>query len=248
MEALILAAGTGTRLSSVHAAPKALLEFGGRSLLARHLAMLRGLGVARATLCVGHGADQIIAAAAALEARPPVVEFIFNEAYREGSLRSLWAARALLDPDLDLLLMDADVLYAPAVLSRLVHSHHRNCLLFDRRFEAGEEPVKVRLRAGCIVEFSKRPDPAVAFDTEGESVGFFRLHGAALLALKDIADQYVSRGESHLPHEAALRDLFLAGDFPFAAEDITGLPWLEIDFPADLEHARHAVLPEVDRE
>lgn len=247
MEALILAAGVGARLAPVHAGPKALIDFGGRSLLARHLAVLKQLGVERATICVGHCAGEIEAATATLEAKPDV-RFVLNQDFREGSIRSLWTARTLLQPVQELLLMDADVLYAPALLARLVTAEHRNCLLFDRRFEPGEEPVKVRMRAGRVVEFSKHPDPTVAFETEGESVGFFKLHGAALGALWELADSYVARGDSHLPHEEALRELFLAGGFPFGVEDITGLPWMEIDFPCDLERARREVLPEVDRE
>ena len=246
MEALILAAGVGARLAPKHVAPKVLLDFDGRSLLARHLATLERLGVSRATLCVGHCAEAIVAATAALDPKLEV-DFVLNEAYREGSLRSLWAARALLEPGRDLLLMDADVLYAPAVLARLVDSPHRNCLLLDRHFESGDEPVKVRLQAGRIVEFRKRPDPTQAFDVEGESVGFFKLHGPALVALRELVERYVDRGDSHLPHEEALRDLFLTGAFPVGVEDVTGLPWLEIDFPADLARARREVLPEVDR-
>jgi choline kinase len=29
----------------------------------------------------------------------------------------------------------------------------------------------------------------------------------------------------------------------FGGEDVTGLPWIEIDFPQDLEHAEKVILP-----
>lgn len=247
MEALILAAGAGTRLASVHTGPKILLDFGGRTLLARHLTNLQRLGVARVTLCLGHAASEVMSATESLEDKPEV-RYVRNEAYREGSIRSLWAARDSLRGTDDLLLMDADVLYAPALLERLVVSAHGNCLLLDRSFEPGEEPVKVRLQNGRIVEFSKRPDPRVAFDTEGESVGFFRLQGSALEAMWTLAEAFVARGDAHLPHEDALRELFLRGDCRVGVEDITGVSWMEIDFPEDLERARREILPGADSE
>ncbi|MEQ8659259.1 MAG: NTP transferase domain-containing protein, partial [Gammaproteobacteria bacterium] len=50
MKAIILAAGVGARLGTAHAGPKCLLEFGGRSLLARHFEHLARLGIEDVTL------------------------------------------------------------------------------------------------------------------------------------------------------------------------------------------------------
>ena len=40
-----------------------------------------------------------------------------------------------------------------------------------------------------------------------------------------------------------LRDLILERSQVFQIVDVTGAPWLEIDFPADLERANREVLP-----
>ncbi len=40
MRAILFAAGVGSRLGGVHDGPKILLEFGGHSLLERHLRLL----------------------------------------------------------------------------------------------------------------------------------------------------------------------------------------------------------------
>ena len=61
--ALILAAGVGRRLYGAQGpGPKALLRFGGRSLLARHVAALRGAGVEDIGVVTGFEAEQIEAA------------------------------------------------------------------------------------------------------------------------------------------------------------------------------------------
>ena len=51
--------------------------------------------------------------------------------------------------------MDADVLYHDEVVTRLVTSNHRSCLTLDCGAALDDEAVKVCIRNGDIVEFSK---------------------------------------------------------------------------------------------
>ncbi len=67
--AVILAAGMGHRLASVHRLPKILLQFGGESLLARHLRLLAHCGIGDVHMCLGYGADEIEAELDRLGAR-----------------------------------------------------------------------------------------------------------------------------------------------------------------------------------
>jgi choline kinase len=48
-----------------------------------------------------------------------------------------------------------------------------------------------------------------------------------------------------MPHEEALRDLFLERSHRFHVADVTGAPWIEIDFPIDVERAAREVLPQL---
>ena len=55
MKAIILAAGRGKRLGKRAAGrPKSLLEFGGKSLLERHIDILRANHVTHITLVIGY--------------------------------------------------------------------------------------------------------------------------------------------------------------------------------------------------
>ena len=47
--------------------------------------------------------------------------------------------------------------------------------------------------------------------------------------------------------EECIRDLLLANPADFAYEDITGLRWIEIDFPEDIIRARTMVLPHMQQ-
>lgn len=248
MQAVILAAGQGTRLAQdaqSRAVPKCLLRFDGQSLLERHLRLLRKCGVAEVWVAVGYAADQVRAELARLP-QALAADTVFNPDYQLGSVVTVWHARTPLLTGEDTLLMDADVLYDERMLHPLVGSQQPDCLLLDRDFEPGEEPVKVCVRDGRIVEFRKQVAPDLAFDVCGESVGFFRLSGQSCRALVARASVYLESGRGQEPHEEALRDLMLeAGPGQFGVEDVTGLPWIEIDFPGDIERARLEILPQL---
>jgi choline kinase len=231
--AIILAAGVGRRLNAGRGAlPKALLAFGGRSLLSRHVGILQGCGVDDVAVVIGFEADRFRAEAAA----GPHVRLLENPDYCEGSVVSLWAARAMLRSGRPVLLMDADVLYDRRLMARLLASRHPNCLLLDREIEPGDEPVKLCVSGGRIVDFHKLPQ--AAHEWHGESVGFFRFAPDAADELAARCEDYVATGRRAMEYEEPIRDMIQSsppGRFGF--EDISGLPWTEIDFPDDVAKA-----------
>ncbi len=249
MHAIILAAGRGNRLAEFNpdGRPKCLLEFGGRSLLARQLEILFRCGVNRAALVVGYEADMIIGHVATLDFRPEVA-FVYNPAFLKGSVLSLLAAHEVMCSGESVLVLDADVLFHPQIMQRLIASPHPNCFLIDQNFIAGEEPVKIAIHKGRMVEFRKILRPGLEFDTLGESVGFFKFDDKIAAQISSTCDRYQTEGLLDAPHEEALRDVLLATPSAFACEDVSGLPWLEVDFPEDLERAIKQILPAIRKD
>jgi choline kinase len=139
------------------------------------------------------------------------------------------------------LVMDGDVLYDCRMIARLLAAAPENVLLFDEAIEPGDEPVKICLRGETIVDFAKLPDHA--HDRHGESVGFFRFSPGMAAALAERTAAYVQAGRASAEYEAALRELILAQPDRFGYEDISDLPWTEIDFEADVARARREILP-----
>ena len=245
MKAVMLAAGIGSRLGPAvtEHPPKVLLRFGGKSLLQRHVEILRRHGIEELVLGVGYHQDEIEREIADLRAGD-FVRTVFNEDYDEGNIVTLWTLRDELCYGGPVLLMDADVLYDERLVRRLVISRHENCLLLDRDFMPGDEPVKLCVRDGEIVEFRKWL--SAEFDFCGESVGLFRL--SARVAEKIIAQTrlYLKQGHRRAPYEEAIRDVLLTSQRrTFSFEDITGLPWIEIDFAADVARATSEILPRI---
>ena len=241
----MLAAGSGTRLlsNSINAPPKILLRFGGKSLLEYHLEAFKKQGIDELILGVGYNHQDVEREIALLGAQD-FVRTVFNEDYREGNIVTLWTLRDELRCGDPVLLMDADVLYDEELLERLINSSHQNCLLLDRDFEPGDEPVKICVRDGEIVEFRKWL--STGFDFCGESVGMFKLSSDAARLLIAQTKLYLDQGRRQEPYEETIRDVLLTSPRgTFAFDDITGLPWIEIDFATDVARAETEILPRI---
>jgi choline kinase len=229
---VILAAGEGQRLRSVMELPKCLAEVGGRSLLHRYLDVLQdlGAGVERIGLVVGYRRDEV---ARQVVAHPlgQRVELIDNPQYQQGSILSLRAARSLLQSDV--LLMDGDVYFTPDLLIRLVRSAESNVLLLDTASSnTGEE-----IMAGAIGGRVKAVGRGMSgdFPVYGEWVGFLRLGLNASAWISRTLDEVPENGTQDMGYEELLQSLVESE--PMGYELVDGLPWVEIDFPEDLERA-----------
>ncbi len=249
MKAIMLAAGLGRRLSGDDDGhmPKSLLRFGGKTLLQRHVESLMALGIEQLVLVTGYRADDIKAEIATIGAGG-FIKILHNPDYQLGSVLSLWTAREELRRDEPVLVMDADVLYARALLDRLLAAEHATSFPLDREFEASEEPVKLCFKDGHPVEFRKIIGD-VQYDLIGEWPGFFRMSGVASTRLADTLECFVAEGRTEDPYEEAVRKILL--DRPgepgeeIGAVDVTGIPWIEIDFPEDVQRAENEILPRI---
>jgi choline kinase len=247
MRAIILAAGRGLRLKQPEdeQVPKCLLRFGGMSLLERHLRMLKTAGVNEIVLALGFRHELVEAELDRLQWKPRP-EIVINTQFELGSVLTVHTIAAAMVRGGDVLLMDADVLYDERIMRALVaDASPINRLLIDREFEPGDEPVKVCVKDGVPIELRKQPDANLQYDTIGESVGFFRFDQTAARRLSDLVAGYVTSGRANMPHEEAVRDLVRERSQVLQVSDVTGSPWIEIDFTVDVERATREVLPQL---
>jgi choline kinase len=241
MRVAILGAGVGRRLDEGGIPPKVLLRFGGESLLARHAAILRYFGVTRIDLVVGYRADEVAAEIARIGARDLFATHL-NPDYEEGAIVSLWALREVFKAGDPVIFMDGDVLYDHRMMAQLMDSPRDNCFLMDRIVGEGEDPVRLCMRDGVLVDIHKRPGRA--FDWWGEWIGFCRFSPAIAAKVAEAAGAYVGAGRRDLIYEQAFQDVVHAEPpGTFGVEDVTGLPWVEIDFPEDLQAAKTEIFP-----
>jgi choline kinase len=221
---------------------KVLIEFQGESLLERHVRLLTWLNVSLIYIVTGHLREQLQCLLPRLRTQYHVeVLELYNPHFTEGSALSMHASLpALANVTDNVLLMDGDVLYDGRMLERLVHSAHRTALLIDRHYStADDDPVLVPVQNGRAFEFQKKWKGAA--EVIGESIGFFKVHPADLpLLVQETEKRHTGAGRSE-SYDEIIRAMVRAG--VFMVEDVTGLPWTEIDFPQDVYHAAKHVLP-----
>ena len=248
MRAIILAAGRGLRLQlpEDQQLPKCLLRFEGMSLLERHLRILKSAGVDEMVVAVGFRHELVEAELDRLGWRPRP-EIVLNPGFELGSVLTVHTVAGAMTRGGSVLLMDADVLYDERIMAALVAGDRPvNRLLIDREFEAGEEPVKLCVQGGVPIELRKKLAAGLQFDTIGESVGFFRFDEAGARRLAALVAGYIAEDRANMPHEEAVRDLLLERSQIFEVADVTGAPWIEIDFSADVARATQEVLPQLE--
>lgn len=231
--AVILAAGHGSRMGALTAArPKALLEVAGYPLIDRQIDALTMSGVRNITVVTGYKHDRL------REHLGTRVSYVHNDRYaKSNSLYSLWLARDLVRKGA--VVMNSDILVSPVLIARLLGTPADDAALVDSRSDLGAEEMKVRLSNGFISEFSKDMPLEKA---HGENVGIlkFSREGGARLAYH--LDSLVQIGMTNA--WAPLAFSALTRERPLVAVSTHGIPWTEIDFPADLARAEQLIAPQ----
>jgi len=242
MKAIVLAAGVARRLAPLtDRTQKCLLPVGGRSLLDRMLAALADHGVAETVIVVGHCRDQVRVEAG--DRRGAMrIRFVDNPEYQKGSILSLWAARTTLSEDTTLV-MDADVLFPPVLLSRLIGAPAASALLLDRSFTDTGEEVKLYGLGDRVIALGKKFVPE-RWDVIGEGVGFFKCSAYHAPEYIRLLGESIDETGGVNEYEDALHRLLAR--VPVGWVDVTGLPWTEVDFVEDVRRAESEVLPRIE--
>jgi choline kinase len=236
-EAVILAAGCGRRLrAAIGGMPKCLAEVGGQTLLERQLRIIHGLGIERVCVVVGDQREMMVST---IGTGCSSCHFMVNgQDAKTNSLRSFWLARTWVSGSF--LLMNGDVLADPEIYRRVLAADG-NARAYDSSSGDDEEHKKIALEGRQIRSISKGL-PAEAVN--GENVGILKLDEDVVGPLLAEAQRLILARDDNNWACAAIDNL--ARTRRIQAVDVSGLPWIEIDSPKDLERARNVVSPVID--
>jgi 2-aminoethylphosphonate-pyruvate transaminase len=181
-KAILLAAGKGLG-SNGHDVPLPLLELGGTSLIKRSLLALELHGIHEIIVVVGYRGEEIrrsISSDAEVSAK---ITWVENPDWQTSSVSSLTRARPYVDGPV--LVLSADVLFAPQILASLVDQELPDgeaTLLVDRGLHRIYDPaslLKVKTSGDRVAAFGK---DLVEYDAV--SVGIAGLHAETLEELE----------------------------------------------------------------
>lgn len=233
--AIILAAGLGMRLQSVHAdRPKGFVEIGGEPLIARSVRALRAAGLREFIFVTGWKADVY---RQWCREHCPEARVLENSDYATtGSLRSLLIG-AVACAGRAAVVVESDLLYEKRAAAAVMAAAEPNVVLGSGRTGSRDEVWIYADHAGRISNVGKtlRPDEIPA----GELVGISRFSPALLNAL--------ARAAHELPPLAHYEDglTAVASAHTIALHRIDDLAWCEIDDASHLERARNEIWPRV---
>jgi 2-aminoethylphosphonate-pyruvate transaminase len=238
-DAVILAAGLGSRLGSAHAErPKGFISIGGESLIRRSVRLLLGEGIERITIVSGHLAEYYDE----LKNDYPEIRTVRNERYADsGSMYSLWCARDL--PAVPFLLLESDLIYERRALTSLQRVDLDNAILLSGKTDSGDE-VYVETQGELVRRMSKKT--AELQSIAGELTGISKISGELFQGMQGYAEKWFQAKDLKLEYENCINGAIENGVRVWQHK-IDDLIWCEIDNAEHWTRARTLIFPAIQR-
>jgi len=239
MKAVILAAGQGTRIRSVHGEhPKCLIEVDETTILDHQLEALSMAGIHEVAIVVGYEKEQIVAHVRDKRLSDSQrIHFIENPAFAiTNNIYSLWLASDWLHND-SFIVLNADVIFDPDILNSAVQPYAPISMIVDPLWR--DETMKVMIENDRVTRMSKKISQE---EFSGTYIGI-------TVFSKTIQQRFLSKLNDLVVAER-VNDFFNVAVQELADEGIhigytstDGLAWAEIDDPLDLTFAQQTVFP-----
>lgn len=237
MQAIIMAAGKGSRLGSLSEdLPKSLLEIKGKKLIDINLAMLHKYGIWDITIVTGFKDKKFIDITKGV----PGINLIYNPFYEfTNVIGSYYMGMKQLHDDF--IYLHADTVCDIGIFDELLRSDGDIVLPVDTK-PCDDEAMKVRLENGKIVEITKEmPVEAAA----GEFIGIAKIKKNVIDDLNNSAADILREKIFKSYFEGALQRIFDMNKYDVTMIKTSGRFWGEVDFLEDYQRVEKYVCPEL---
>ncbi|MGD9302587.1 MAG: phosphocholine cytidylyltransferase family protein [Desulfobacterales bacterium] len=241
LQAVILAAGKGTRLKAkTDTLPKAMIEIEHKPLLEYSLDSLSENGIADVILVVGFR-HETITRRYGTDYRGLKIRYVFNDNFAgSGSMYSLALARDIIEDEI--LLLESDLLYESRAISRLLNDGHPNSILVAGVSGSGDEVYICANQKQEITELGKNIPMSSRETAIGELAGISRFKSNFLQLVFSNAQKDFQNGTLNYHYEDCV---FRTSQQTTPIHAVPGqdLAWIEIDTAEDLLKARKLIHP-----
>ena len=224
MDALILAAGRGTRMSGIDT-PKCLLDIGGSSIIQYQIKCLKNVGINKIFIVTGYHSEQIHSHLS------DDVIFIHNVDFATtNNLYSVWTAKnSLVD---DFICIYGDLLFDEKILDNCMKDQNDVCLVIEKNVR--DETMKVKTKNNLITQLSKNISNQSA---DGNFIGMAKFKKSVLSLFFNEIDILVKNKNFDFYYTSAIESM-IKNNQKINYVDTKNLTWMDIDEKNELEEAK----------
>lgn len=232
MQAVILAAGMGSRLGGLTAdRPKALVRVAGRELILRVKDFLDNSEIKDVLVVTGYRSDTLTSF---LKANWPSARTVHNPNFLDGSIRTIETALPSVNDNM--LIMNVDHIYPRRMLGAIVRAGHGISAVCDFDRELGTDDMKVKLGADNRLKFIRK----TLADYDGGYIGMTTCDRSSLSSyIQGVVKTKRMEGNG-ASVEFALGSLAASGG-AINICNASGVGWFEVDTQDDLALAEKAI-------
>jgi len=247
MKAIILAAGTGSRLGEVtKTTPKCLIEFGNKTIAEYQIEALRSNNIADISMVIGYCADMV-----RNKLNDKGVKFHLNKDFdKTGMLESLYCAKDELNDDI--ILLYGDIVFKTDLIKRLLDNKDDFCLVVDRKKEIVHESensyeeyhgkklskgsTKVNIVDGQVKKISKT---LTADEASAEFIGIIKFSKKSIDKVQNKTKELIESGDiKKYPSPSYLIKWLIGNNEKINVVYTDDITYEEIDYSEDLDKAR----------
>lgn len=247
MRAIILAAGLGRRMMPLsERTHKTLLTIGGQPIIDRLIGGLQENGITRITMVTGYRADEL--EAHVLRQFPDLdFSFVRNDLYEStNNIHSLALAFDQIEFTEEIILLESDLIYEPAVLRRLIESNYDNVALVDR-YRLGLDGTVVAMSESKVITQvipGSLQGPSFDFSDKYKTLNLYKFSADFCRTTFGRLLTYYSRIiDNNCYYELILGILTYMQQVEIHGEALDGEIWAEVDDPNDLRNAEFVFVP-----
>jgi choline kinase len=224
MDALILAAGRGTRMGEIDK-PKCLLDLGGISIIKYQIKCLKNIGINKIFIVTGYNSEQIHSHL------NDDFNFLHNVDFATtNNLYSVWTARNSLNDDF--ICIYGDLLFDQRILDYCINDVNDICLVVEKNVR--EETMKVKIENNTIIKLNKNiPEN----DADGNFIGMAKFRKSIIPLFFNKISKLVENNNFNSYYTEAI-ELMIKDNIKINYIETNNFSWMDIDEQNEFQVAK----------
>lgn len=224
MDALILAAGTGSRMGGIDS-PKCLLNIGDTSIINYQINCFKKLGIEKIFVLTGYNSEQI-----KNHVNKDIILIPTSNYLTTNNLYSIWDARSFLQNDF--ICVYGDLFFHKQILSNCINNKNDVCLVIEKNIRS--ETMRVKIENDHIVEVNKT---IPLKSSHGNFIGMSKFKKDVIPFFFNEVSKLIKIGNYDAYYTKAIESM-IKNKQKIDYVETNNLPWLDIDEKHEYEEAK----------